>query len=57
MPKKGWSSVTIPEEQNKKIQEFIDQENKKAGFKKYRSASHVVEEALAKFFKEKETET
>lgn len=52
MPKKGWTTVTIAMAVYERMLKFIEKENEKAGYKKYRSASQLAEEALAKLLKE-----
>lgn len=54
MPKKGFTSITISDEIYAKLQKFIDEYNKKAGFRRFRSVSHLTEEAIAQFIKEQQ---
>jgi len=49
MPAKGWTTVSVPHDLYLAMTRFIDAYNKKVGFKRFRSVSHLVEEAVADF--------
>lgn len=46
MPAKGYSVVTITKEVNDEIEKNMEELNKKAGYRKFRSKSHFLEEAV-----------
>jgi len=54
MPRRGYTTVTINNEVYEKAKKYMDEENAKAGYKKYRSLSHLVEIALIEFFSRRE---
>lgn len=56
MPKEGFTTITIPEPVYKKVKKFIEEYNNHIGFKRFRSVSHLTEEAVAEFLKEKRKE-
>ena len=56
MPRKGYQAVTISLPVYKLIKEFIEMENKKEGYRKWRSISQFVETALMEYFKRKTLE-
>lgn len=43
MPRQGYTSVTMNKDIYKKIKDAMEQANKVAGFKKFRSMSHFIE--------------
>ena len=49
MPAKGYKVITITEQVYAKITENMVEMNRKAGYKKFRSVSHFVEEATMGF--------
>jgi hypothetical protein len=49
MPKEGFKSITVDTEVYKKIQIEMKKANEKAGYRKYRSVSHFVEEAIISY--------
>jgi hypothetical protein len=49
MPKEGFKTVTIDSKIYDKIESEIGKANQKAGFRKYRSVSHFVEEAIINY--------
>ena len=49
MPKAGYKSITIDEAVYGKIETEMRKANQKAGYRKYRSVSHFVEEAIVNF--------
>jgi hypothetical protein len=57
MPKKGYNVVTISENLYQKAKETMNEVNKKAGYRKFRSVSHFVEESLILFCQKEETES
>ena len=57
MPVKGWKAITVSAEILEKAKRFIEEENKKAGGKKYRSIAHLTEMAILDYLKtEKNTD-
>lgn len=46
MPRVGYTSITVSKDVYNVIQRLMDRENEEAGFKKYRSISHYVEEKI-----------
>jgi len=46
--------VTVTDAIYQKAKEMLEKENEKAGFQKYRSVSHFVEERIMSFKSEKE---
>jgi hypothetical protein len=51
MPREGHKSITISSETYEKIEKYIIEANYKAGYRKYRSISHFVEEILMEYIK------
>jgi hypothetical protein len=49
MPKEGFKTVTIDAKMYDKIETEMRKANQKAGFRKYRSVSHFVEEAIISY--------
>jgi len=49
MPKKGFKTITITEDVYHRINGVIDRINEKAGYKKFRSVAHFVEESIMQF--------
>jgi hypothetical protein len=49
MPKEGFSTITISSEMYAKIEADMNKANKKAGYRKYRSVTHFVEEAVINY--------
>jgi hypothetical protein len=49
MPKEGFKTVTVCDDTMKKIEAEMRKANQKAGYRKYRSVSHFVEEAIANY--------
>ena len=56
MPAKGWKAVTISAEVLRKAQNFLKDENRKAGVKKYRSLAHLVELAISEYLEKRKKE-
>ena len=56
MPREGYTSITIEEELSKRVREFVDQYNERVGYRRYRSVSHFIEEAVVQLLKELEEE-
>lgn len=54
MPKSGYSTITLSGEVYERIQSQMNKANQKAGYRKYRSIAHFVEEAIMKYDPEKE---
>jgi hypothetical protein len=46
MPKEGFQSITVGSDMYAKIEAQMRKANEKAGYRKYRSISHFVEEAV-----------
>jgi hypothetical protein len=49
MPKEGFKTVTIEDKIYAKIEAEMKKANQKAGYRKYRSVSHFVEEAIINY--------
>jgi hypothetical protein len=49
MPKTGFSSITVSSEIYQKLQQAMNKANEKAGYKKYRSITHFVEESIVNY--------
>lgn len=56
MPKKGWTSITISDEVYQRLQKCIETVNQKAQFKRFRSVSHLAEEAISVYLNQLEPE-
>ena len=48
MPKQGYTTITINEELHNRMKLLIEKLNERAGYKKFRSVSHFVEESIMK---------
>ena len=46
MPPRGYKNLSISQKVYDQITKFIEEENAKAGYDKYRSVQHFVEEAV-----------
>jgi hypothetical protein len=51
MPRKGLKAVTISEEVFKKAEKFIEEYNRKVGWRKIRSMAHLIELATIEYIK------
>jgi hypothetical protein len=49
MPKEGFKTITIDATMYAKIEAELRKANQKAGYRKYRSVSHFVEEAIVSY--------
>lgn len=49
MPKSGFTSITVHDDLYQKIKQKMKKANEKAGYRKFRSLTHFVEEAVMKF--------
>jgi hypothetical protein len=49
MPKEGFNTITVSSEIYAKIEAEMKKANEKAGYRKYRSVAHFVEEAIIKY--------
>lgn len=49
MPKEGYRTITVETKIYEKIETEMRKANQKAGFRKYRSVSHFVEEAIINY--------
>ena len=49
MTKKGYKTAIFREEVYKRALEFIEQTNKKAGYRKIRSLAHLLDMAIAEY--------
>jgi hypothetical protein len=49
MPKEGYSNATISTDVMEKAKAYIEKVNEKAGYKKIRNVSHLIEEAVISF--------
>jgi hypothetical protein len=49
MPKEGFKSITVEDKMYALIETEMKKANQKAGYRKYRSVSHFVEEAIISF--------
>lgn len=49
MPKEGYKTITVEDKIYEKIEAEMRKANQKAGFRKYRSVSHFVEEAIVSY--------
>ena len=56
LPREGYTSITIDEELSRKVKEFVGQYNAKIGYRRYRSVSHFIEEAIAQLLRDLEGE-
>jgi len=46
LPRQGWKTATLDDGVYEKIQKYVDEINYKRGYRRFRSISHFVEEAL-----------
>ena len=53
LPKEGYTSITVSDNLYSKIGEFIDRYNGKVGFRRFRSISQLVEEAVGIYLNQK----
>ena len=49
MPRPGYTTITISQDFLNKITRLIDKLNEEAGYRRYRSVSHFVEETIVQF--------
>jgi hypothetical protein len=49
MPKEGYKSITVEDKIYTMIESEMRKANQKAGYRKYRSVSHFVEEAIVNY--------
>lgn len=53
MPIKGYTCITMNKEVYENLKKLMKQVNEKAGYRKFRSVSHFIEEAASEYVKER----
>ena len=57
MPKSGYKAITISEKIYDRIIELMNEANEKAGYKKFRSIAHFVEQSIMEHYKDTKAKT
>jgi len=56
MPREGYTSVTVSNRIYNRIKDFIESENEREGYRKWRSISQFIETAIIEYFRKVEKE-